>query len=202
MAPTLVTLTPEQLRNSIAATLSHRLLGDDIWVFGYGSLIWKPGFEAIEQRNALVRGYHRSLCLWSRINRGSPIEPGLVFGLNRGGGCRGVAFRIPAESVDTIFAALWEREMMTGSYLPRWLRCVTAQGDIQALAFVINREASGYAGELQEEELLGVVRRAHGRYGACVDYVMETVRALRNCGIHDRRLEHIVARLEASSSAL
>lgn len=202
MATALVTLTPEQLRHSIAATLSQRPAGDDVWVFGYGSLIWRPGFEVVEQKRALVRGYHRSLCLWSRINRGSPIEPGLVFGLNRGGGCRGVAFRIAADTVGTTFGQLWEREMMTGSYLPRWLRCVTADGDVHALAFVINRHAPGYTGELGEEELLSAVRRGRGRYGACVDYVMETVRALRSHGIHDRRLEHIVSRLESQAAAL
>jgi len=202
MPPAPATLTPEQLRDSIAATLSHRPPGDDIWVFGYGSLIWKPGFEALEQRHALIRGYHRSLCLWSRINRGSPREPGLVLALNRGGGCRGIAFRIAPEAVHSTFADLWNREMMMGSYLPRWLRCATAEGDVRALAFVIDRHASGYAGELREEELLSVVRRAHGRYGACADYVKETALALRSCGIRDRRLEHIVTGLESGASAL
>lgn len=169
----------------------------DVWVFGYGSLIWRPDFEPDARRMARVRGYHRSLCLWSRINRGSPADPGLVFGLDRGGACRGVVLRVPADQVRPVFHALWQREMLMDSYLPRWLRCHTPEGDVTALAFVINRQASGYTGELQEQHLLDIVGRASGRYGPCLDYVMDTARALRDCGIRDERLEHIVARLEA-----
>lgn len=173
----------------------------DVWVFGYGSLIWRPGFDPASRRMARVRGYHRSLCLWSRINRGSPDDPGLVFGLDRGGNCRGVVLQVPEDLLRPVFHDLWQREMLMDSYLPRWLTCATPDGDVKALAFVINRQASGYTGELQEQHLLDIVRRARGRYGPCMDYVMDTAQALRDCGIRDRRLEHIVRQLQQDPHA-
>lgn len=164
----------------------------DLWIFGYGSLIWRPEFVHQEQRLATVHGYHRSLCLWSRINRGTPEQPGLVFGLDRGGACRGMVFRLAAEDIPTSFPALWEREMPSGDYLPRWLRCTTTQGDVRALCFVMDRSSPGYAGRLSREEVLAVIRRSAGRYGHCTEYVASTARALREHGIADRRLEQIV----------
>ena len=171
---------------------------DDVWLFAYGSLIWKADFPVQERRLATVRGYHRSLCLWSRVNRGTPASPGLVFGLNRGGSCRGVVLRVAGADVEEIFPPLWDREMMTGAYLPRWLHCHTPLGPVDALAFVIDRNGSGYAGGLAEAEVLAAIRRAHGRYGACVDYVLDTARALRDHGIHDQRLDQLARRLAAA----
>lgn len=194
------TLTPDQLAASLRATLAQHDEQEPFWVFGYGSLIWRPEFAVSEQRISLLRGYHRSLCLWSHAHRGTPAQPGLVFGLNRGGACRGVALRIAGDALAQALPRLWEREMLSGSYLPRWLRCTTPAGDIRALAFVIDRSTPRYAGELREDDLLAAVRRAHGNYGACIDYVMDTVRALRRCGIHDRRLEHIVRRLHSGAA--
>ncbi|WP_296467034.1 gamma-glutamylcyclotransferase [Pigmentiphaga sp.] len=188
-------LSAQELDASRKAALRHWNRRDDIWLFAYGSLIWKAEFPVQERRLATVRGYHRSLCLWSRVNRGTPSSPGLVFGLNRGGSCHGVALRIAAADVDSIFPALWEREMMTGAYLPRWLRCNTPAGPVDALAFVIDRKGSGYASGLAEEEVLAAIRRAHGRYGACVDYVLDTARALQAHGIRDTRLDRLVRRL-------
>lgn len=190
-------LTEAQRQASIDAALSAWRPRDDVWLYAYGSLIWNAGFPLQERRQAVVRGYHRSLCLWSRINRGTLSAPGMVFGLNRGGSCRGFALRIAAADVRPVFAALWEREMMMGSYLPRWLRCETAQGPVDALAFVIDRRGTGYAGGLQETELLAAIRQGHGRYGACVDYVLDTARALRTHGIRDRALERLAHRLAA-----
>ena len=104
---------------------------EDLWVFAYGSLIWHPGFAWRERRLATVRGYHRSLCLWSHDHRGSPDNPGLVFGLDRGGCCRGVAFQIAASDVRTVFEMLWRREMVTGAYCPRWLTCHTKEAPVR-----------------------------------------------------------------------
>lgn len=189
-------LSDAQLRASLDAALHAWDPRHDVWLYAYGSLIWKTDFPLQERRMATVRGYHRSLCLWSRINRGTPTAPGLVFGLNRGGSCRGFALRIAAADVQPVFATLWEREMRMGSYLPRWLRCDTARGPVDALAFVIDRRGSGYAGNLQDAELLAAIRRGQGRYGACTDYVLDTARALRAHGIPDTRLERL-ARLLA-----
>ncbi|OZI20100.1 gamma-glutamylcyclotransferase [Bordetella genomosp. 9] len=167
----------------------------DLWVFAYGSLIWRPGFPWQERRLASIHGYHRSLCLWSRHHRGSDQAPGLVFGLNRGGCCRGVVFRIGAADVPAAFAGLWEREMIGGAYTPRWLVCHSEQGPVAGLAFLLNRACADYAGDVAEERRLDVIRTAVGRSGACLDYVLETERALRDHGISDCRLGALVRRL-------
>lgn len=189
-------LSLEERTASMHATLAAGWNGaDDIWIFGYGSLIWRPEFVYQEQRLGTVRGYHRSLCLWSRINRGTPENPGLVFGLDRGGSCRGMAFRMAATDIPTYFPALWEREMPSGDYLPRWLRCTTAQGDVRALVFVMDRASPGYTGQLTQDTVIAAVRNSVGKYGHCVEYVASTARALREHGIADRRLEKIVRHL-------
>lgn len=188
--------TPEQRQASLDAALSHWRQGDDVWVYGYGSLIWRPEFTYVERRLATLRGHHRALCLWSRVNRGTPECPGLVFGLDRGGSCRGMVFRLAGDEVPTHFPRLWEREMSTGAYLPRWLNCETDEGPVKALVFIMNRTNPAYISTLPDDELLAIVRRASGKYGPCTDYVMETARALRASGICDARLEAIASRLE------
>ncbi len=195
-------LSPAEREASMHSTLSSGWNGrDDIWIFGYGSLIWRPEFPHSQRILGTIRGYHRSLCLWSRVNRGTPEVPGLVFALDRGGSCRGMVFRLPAEEVPVIFPALWEREMPSGAYLPRWLPCATEQGTVKALAFVMNRANSGYAGRLPIAEIIRAVRNGVGRYGHCADYVLETARALREHGITDRRLEELVRELESTHPA-
>lgn len=175
-----------------------RWKGDqDVWIFGYGSLIWRPEFEFAESRLARLDHHHRALCLWSRINRGTPELPGLVFGLERGGeGCGGMVFRIPAPLVRDTFSTVWVREMSTGAYHPEWLDCETEQGSVLALTFVINQQASSYIPEPHPDELIDIVHRAQGIYGSCYDYVMQTAIALKKAGICDQRLSALAERLE------
>jgi len=175
--------------------LAHCPPGADIWIYGYGSLIWRPEFEFAEARRARLYGYHRALCLWSRVNRGTPECPGLVFGLDRGGSCCGMVYRLHADCVAEVFPALWHREMSTGAYLPRWLACDTDSGEIRALVFVMDRANIGYAGALPLEETLAIIKRATGCYGPCTDYVTATAQALAQAGIHDERLAAIVRAL-------
>ena len=181
-------LTEAERRASLEATLAGLPQGADIWVFGYGSLIWRPEFDYTERRDALLHGYHRSLCLWSRVNRGTPDKPGLVFGLDAGGSCRGVAYRIDTARSPETMEALWRREMPSGAYIPKWLNCRTEQGTIRALAFTMNRNTDAYVRDLPEEQLLHIVRNAHGSYGPCIDYVLETADALLRHDINDKRL--------------
>ena len=188
-------LTDDERHASMQQSLTHWQKGQDIWVFGYASLIWRPEFDYAEQRLGLVRGYHRSLCLWSRVNRGTPENPGLVFGLDAGGSCRGMAFRIPGQQVPSTMEALWKREMSTGAYHPRWLACTTPHGVVKALAFVMNRNTEGYVRGLSMEQLVNIVCSAHGRYGPCTEYVLETARALKHSNIQDRRLQVLVDHL-------
>lgn len=188
-------LTEAERKASLEESLSGWQPGQDIWVYGYGSLIWRPEFDFSEKRTALLHGYHRALCLWSRVNRGTPDQPGLVFGLDVGGSCRGMAFRIPAARVPQDMEALWRREMPSGAYLPRWLTCRTETGTITALAFIMNRNTDAYVRGLPTERLIHIVRSAHGSYGPCMEYVLETAQALKQSNIHDKRLQALVSRL-------
>lgn len=188
-------LSDAEREASLRASMAHWKKQDDVWVFGYGSLIWRPDFEFTERREGLLRGYHRALCLWSRINRGTPERPGLVFGLDRGGSCRGMLFRIPASQVPVTMEALWRREMPSGAYLPRWLNCGTSAGRVNALVFTMNRATDAYVRDLPAERLVNVIHNAHGSNGPCLEYVIETAQALKKFNIHDQRLQKIIQQL-------
>jgi len=169
----------------------------DLWVFGYASLIWRPEFDAAEQRPATVHGWHRALRMRSRINRGTPERPGLVFALVSGGSCRGVAYRIERHRGADELARLWLREMPTGVYDPRWLPCRTPFGPIRALAFTLSRASPSHTGVIPDAEMLQILQHAQGRYGSTLDYLLETAASLRRCGIRDREIERL-ARLAAA----
>lgn len=192
-------LTEHERQASLDAFLANGL-PDDLWVFGYGSLVWRPEFDFLEQRPARISGYHRSLCLWSRINRGTPEQPGLVFGLDVGGSCRGVAYRIATQHVMDILRELWKREMPSAAYIPKWLNCRTPQGRVSALVFTMDRGKDAYVRGLENSQLLTIVQRAHGIYGPCAEYVLETAHALKQAGIHDRKLEALIAQLSDAPS--
>lgn len=177
----------------LARTLDEWGGGRDLWVFGYGSLIWRPEFDHTEQRHASVRGWHRALKMWSRINRGTPECPGLVFALLPGGSCRGMVFRIPAGDGEASLRRLWAREMITAVYDPRWLRCDTPQGTVQALAFTLSRRSPQHTGELTPEQYRQIFRESCGKFGTTLDYAQRTLVELRAHGIHDRQLERLLA---------
>jgi cation transport protein ChaC len=164
----------------------------DLWVFGYASLIWRPEFDAAEHRPALVRGWHRALRMRSRINRGTPQQPGLVFALLPGGACRGVVYRMRRERADEELERLWAREMPTGVYDPRFLLCRTSQGAVPALAFTLSRRSESYMGRLPDEQMLHILRHARGRFGTTLDYLADTACALRQHGVHDREIERLM----------
>lgn len=163
----------------------------DLWVFGYASLIWRPEFDAEEQRGAAVHGWHRALRMRSRINRGTPQRPGLVFALVSGGSCRGMVYRIDRRRAPEELERLWQREMPTGVYDPRWVPCRTPQGAVRALAFTLDRASPAHSGELTDEEMLDILRHAKGRFGSTLDYLLETAASLRRCGIRDREIERL-----------
>ncbi len=195
--------TEVERQASLEETLRGWQEDQDVWIFGYGSLIWRPEFEFAESRLARLENHHRALCLWSRINRGTPEIPGLVFGLEQGGeGCGGMVFRIPAHKVRETFGTVWVREMSTGAYYPHWRDCLTDQGTISALTFIINSDAISYVKEPDEDELVRIVLKAKGIYGSCFDYVMQTAVALRQAGICDERLARLADRLEQQQQSL
>jgi glutathione-specific gamma-glutamylcyclotransferase len=180
-----------------ASLLKHTLKAwggnGDLWVFGYASLIWRPEFESTERRPAAVYGWHRALEMRSRINRGTPERPGLVFALVSGGSCRGMVYRIAQRNVKGELERLWEREMPTGVYDPKWLACHTNHGRVQALGFSLSRASPSHTGALADAQMLDILRSASGRYGRTLDYLLETAACLREHGIRDYKIERLVA---------
>ncbi|KGB97455.1 chaC-like family protein [Burkholderia multivorans] len=188
-------LTEEELAASLAQTMRDWDGRQDLWLFGYGSLIWNPGLPTVAAVRAKVHGYHRGLYLWSRVNRGTPERPGLVLALDRGGSCAGIAFRLTGATAQPHLETLWKREMPMGSYRPAWLPCSLETGErVTALAFVMRRDAPTYTGKLSDAVVKEVFGCAAGRYGTTLDYVSRTVEALRASGIPDRALESLLAR--------
>lgn len=190
-------LPDDVLDASLEATLSLREPGLPVWVFAYGSLIWRPLMQHVERRDAQVHGFHRGFYLRSFVNRGSPAEPGLVLALDRGGSCRGVTYRLDEDAVAGELRLLWRREMIMGTYEPRWLRARTPGGAVQALAFVVNRALpQTYAGRISDEEIVRIARTARGHYGSCAEYVMQTALSLESAGMPDRRLSRLAEKLK------
>lgn len=160
----------------------------DLWVFGYASLLWRPEFEAQEQHASRVWGWHRALKMWSRLNRGSPECPGLVFALLPGGSCQGVVYRVAQNEADEVLQRLWAREMPMDVYTPSWLTCQTPQGPVKALAFTLPRSSPSFTGQLPDETYRHIFQNASGRFGTTIDYARQTYDSLRAHGIDDRAL--------------
>jgi len=168
----------------------------DLWVFGYGSLMWRPGFDFVERQLAWLRGYHRALCIYSHVHRGTPERPGLVLGLDRGGSCRGVAFRVEAAKADATVAYLRAREQVTSVYVERRVRVQLDDGrDVEALTYVVDRRHVQYAGKLPLDKILRYVRAGIGQSGDNPAYVLNTHRHLAELSLRDPVLAHIVSSL-------
>jgi cation transport protein ChaC len=168
----------------------------DFWVFGYGSLIWRPGFAHVETRRARLYGYRRSLCVLSHVHRGTPDRPGLVLGLDRGGSCLGLAFRVPEELHGEVVAYLRERELVTNVYLERMLAVRLEGGpEVTAVAYVVDRAHDQYAGRMDVDAAVLRVCGAIGQSGRNEEYVLNTVEHLQALGIRDHWLEAVAARV-------
>lgn len=171
--------------------------GTDLWVFAYASLMWRPEFAHTEVRDALLRGYSRRLCIYSHQYRGTPECPGLVFGLDLGGSCRGRVLRVASSDVDDVVAYLHKREMINKVYHPRMVVTEIGPGAererVHSLAFVADRSHRQYTGKLDTDEAVKLIRQGHGHGGACMDYLLNTAEHLRELGIHDHHLEHLLA---------
>jgi cation transport protein ChaC len=190
-------LTDEALSASLNATLAGKPRGAGWWVFAYGSLLWNPIFPIAESRTVLLRGYRRRFCLWSLASRGMPDAPGLVLGLMPGGACRGVAYRLPAPAAIDELHLLWRREMVVGSYEPRWVALATGGRPVVGLAFVVRRDHPQYAGGLAPEREAEVIATACGHLGSSRDYLERTRVALVSHGIVDPYLERVAERVRA-----
>ncbi|MGV7217253.1 gamma-glutamylcyclotransferase [Bradyrhizobium sp. UFLA05-112] len=177
----------------------------DLWVFGYGSLMWRPGFAFEERVPARLVGEHRALCVYSFVHRGTPEKPGLVLGLDRGGACRGIAFRVAAKSRADVVAYLREREQVTSVYR-EVMRSVWLENDarqrVSALAYVVDRGHVQYAGRLSLAEQHRHVLQGHGQSGANRDYVTATVKAIEAEGFRDTQLHQLAALLHNDAHSL
>jgi glutathione-specific gamma-glutamylcyclotransferase len=168
----------------------------DLWVFGYGSLMWNPGFAFAERRKATLEGFTRRLCIWSHIYRGTPEVPGLVFGLAPGGACHGVAFRVEADLREATLSYLRERELPSYVYLEIETPALLDDGRrVNALTYVADHDNPQFAGALPEDEMLAIIRRSKGKSGLNVDYVLNTHAELRRLDIEDAELDAICERL-------
>lgn len=169
---------------------------EDLWVFGYGSLMWRPGFAFAERHGAIVRGYHRSLCIYSHVHRGTSERPGLVLGLDRGGSCKGVAFRVEAKRAQATLAYLRAREQVTLVYREVFLPTCLADGrSVVAVCYVADRTHSQYAGRLERGELARLVGQGVGQSGNNPDYVRHTHAHLVELAIRDETLEWLAREL-------
>ena len=186
-------LSPAELLATLRAALDLWQRGTPFWIFAYGSLMWNPQFAWDARHVATIRGYHRSFRVWSRINRGTPENPGLVLTLECGGSCRGLIYRIVPDRVQEEMSLIWKREMTYGSYRPKWINCVVGDETIRALAFTVNRACAGYAGQIPVEVVVEAIANARGRYGAAHDYLFKTTETLREHGIRDSRVEHLAS---------
>ena len=166
---------------------------DKLWIFGYGSLLWRREFETDAEWPAQVHGWHRAFRMRSRVNRGTPALPGLVFALMAGGSCHGAVFRVPLQRAESELRQLWQREMPTGVYDPKWLTCRTPLGMVRGLAFTLSRKSPAHTGDLPDAQIVEILRVAQGRYGSTLSYLVETAHCLRDCGIRDRDIERLVA---------
>lgn len=185
---------PRCAQRMLCATLGEwKAMGEqDLWLFAYGSLIWKADFPVEERRLATVHGHHRALKMWSKVNRGTPERPGLVFALLSGGSCQGLVLRVPAREVPHVLPTLWEREMPNPVYDPKWLRCRTDSGCVTGLAFTLSRRSPNFTGDLSLDEYRAIFDEACGKYGSTLDYALQTHLQLQALGIKDTTLARLM----------
>ncbi len=188
--------TAEQIEQSLAETMDG-VDRRDIWVFGYGSLIWNPIFPVMATRTAKIHGFHRAFCLSSVVGRGSRERPGVMLALDVGGSCTGVALKMGGDDIDAELRLLWRREMLAGSYTPRWVKARSSAGDVQALTFVANRSRSNYVGRLPDEEAVCRLATASGPLGSNLDYLRRTHAGLEAHGIHDPHVTRLLQTCES-----
>lgn len=169
----------------------------DFWVFGYGSLIWRPGFAHVETQRARLHGFRRSLCIRSFIHRGTEERPGLVLGLDRGGSCVGVAFRVQGHLREDVLSYLRERELVTNVYKERLLPVQFDNGDkVQAITYVVDRHHTQYVAGIDVDVAANMVSGSVGISGENEDYVRNTLEHLRSLNIRDHWLERVAHKLD------
>jgi glutathione-specific gamma-glutamylcyclotransferase len=193
--------------DTVRAILAAAPSVDEVWIFAFGSLMWNPACDFVEQRVGFVPGWHRSFCLgWDRWFRGSDMRPGLMLSLDRGGQCKGAVYRLPPNAIEANLGRLLRREIRArpSAHSPRWVNVRTENGPLHAITFVVNRNSERYVRGLSLEQIADALAVACGPWGSMADYLHSTVSHLESMGIHDRqlwRLQELVGeRIEASTA--
>ncbi|MGI9405271.1 MAG: gamma-glutamylcyclotransferase [Hyphomicrobiaceae bacterium] len=190
-------LTDKERAASKRAVLADHDSRHDIWVFGYGSLMWNPAIHFTDRRPARIFGYHRQYCLSSPVGRGTPDQPGIMLALDRGGSCHGAAYRIAASNLHAELDILWAREMVVGTYRPAWVTIHTDVGQQAAITFVGNNRHERYVGKLPVEAIIERLATAAGRLGSCREYLANTVSSLEALGIRNGTMHRLLQAVEA-----
>ena len=185
-------LTEEERKESLLSMFNDRKIDQDVWIFGYGSLIWNPAIHFERKDIMTIYGFHRKFCLKTYLGRGNKEAPGLVLALDHGGSCRGIAFKIPAKIAAHELEIIWRREMLSGSYIPKWLNGKIKGISVKALGFVINKQEDRYIGDLTDVETAALISKASGFLGTCSEYLINTSEHLEDLGIPDNKLSNLV----------
>ena len=184
-------VSDEERSRSIQRMLENKPVSQDVWLFGYGSLIWNPTINYIERKPMVVSGFHRKFCLKTYLGRGSKKAPGLMLGLDHGGSCRGIGYKISSKNTFRELEVIWKREMVTASYIPKWLSARIGPKKIKALGFVVNRKLDRYVSQLEDSEIARLIYNAAGFLGTCSEYLENTAKHLEASGIPDKHLNRI-----------
>lgn len=196
--------TEEERRRSMTDMLAGRpatARDDGLWVFGYGSLMWNPGMKVIERRLGRIHGWHRCYRISAPIGRGMPDAPGLTLCLDAGGSATGMALRLDPESEREELEILWDREMVTGAYRPRWVTARTAAGPVPAITFVADRSNPRYVGQQSDDTMVETLATAAGCLGSTHDYLKQTIRALEDHGFRATALHALERRVSRFKAA-
>ena len=185
---------PIEIAGGVDAAESHAQVHGHFWVFGYGSLMWNPGFRHDETKHAVLPGFHRSFCIRSTIYRGTPEQPGLVLGIDLGGECNGIAFRVPAEQREEVLSYLFEREMRAHVYTPTWVSIAIDGRATPALTFIVKREHRQFVC-MPEDEMVAIIASSAGANGSNFEYLENTVHALHELGVPDPALDALHRRV-------
>jgi cation transport protein ChaC len=183
--------TDREIETCLLAILAEHPPREDVWLFGYGSLMWNPAMHFVEHRGGRVLGWHRKYCLWLEAGRGSPEHPGLMLGLDRGGAAAGALFRVPADQARTELLLPFRRELFTYSYEARWVSVATREGPVRAVTFVVNRDGPRYVRRLEPERIAQHISTASGSLGSCIEYLNRTLESLDALGLSDRMLTEV-----------
>jgi len=193
------TMDREDRKNSKMNILKSNT-SDEIWIFGYGSLMWDPRIKFLEKMAGTLLGYHRDFCVWTQLARGSAQMPGLGLGLESGGSCKGVLFKIDPKFAETELQKVWERELYTAVYNPIWGKVSSSKKSIRAISFITNKNHMQYCGEMNLRDRAYYIRSATGKNGPCIEYLKNTIMYLAKSGSNDAYLNQLLEEVDKTSN--